>query len=673
MEKVKQLLQEKKPKTLKKLSWHRVWVIILLIAVFIGILWVGLIAYARGYEGKVIPGVRIGDTPIGGMDAPELKRFLQDMNDKLINDGLHLVLADEQQPRDLVIYPVFVTETHSIELITIDIDAEVARYINYGKHGGLFSRAMNIMQSRIGGEHVPLEYVTTDRDRINETVADYIAEYEQPARDASVAISEVSPLAYHVVTSSIGTTYHYKNIDTEFANSWKDLRVPYVELNKVEEEPSVTNEDIKPLLSQLEPMFEGNPITLRFTDPQTSRESQWKFGLRDMADLIRVVQEENEFRWALDMASTSAYLNNTIAEDIAVKAQDARFKVENGRVVEFQGSRPGVTVDVEETYAALNTAFRSRFLHDQPIESVQVITKQTEPSLSTGEVNDLGISEILGQGESSYAGSPSNRIKNIKNALSKLNGILVKPGEEFSTIEHTQPYTVEGGYLPELVIKGDEIKPEIGGGLCQVGSTLFRMAMNSGMEITERRNHSLVVNYYNDLTNGLPGTDATIYDPAPDFRFRNDTDDYILIETTMDEVNQHLIFTIWGTSDGRKGRYSPPVVDRWIPYGETRIVETTKLAPGERECQHAYRGADTHFTYTRTLADGSTEDIVYESHYRPLPEICLVGVDTAAGEACKEGDDSCIMTEDTSTEETSSNENTPLEAPDPSEPIEEIE
>lgn len=636
MEKVKQFFREKQT----MFSWRRIWVAVIFVCAVAGIIWVGLISYARGYEGKVIPGVSIGETPIGGMDSEELKRFLQDMNDKLINDGLHVVLREGEKTHDLVIYPVFVTETNSVELITIDVDAEVDRYLNYGKQGGLVTRSMNILQSRIGGEQVPLQHITTANDRIIETVADYVEPFEQPARDARIDVSSVRPLSYDIVTSSIGTTYRFEDIADRFANSWKELEVPYIELAKEVEQPQVTTEEMEPLLEQVPDILEGDAITLRFTDPQTSRESRWTFSLSDMAELMRAEKQEEEFVWVLDMASTSAYLMEEVAEDIGEEAQDARFKIENGRVVEFQGSRPGVTVDVDETYTALNKAFRSRYLHDDPTESVQVITKQTEPSLSTGEVNDLGISEILGQGESSYAGSPSNRIKNIKNALRKLNGVLVKPGEEFSTIEHTQPYTLEGGYLPELVIKGDEIKPEIGGGLCQVGSTLFRMAMNSGMEITQRRNHSLVVNYYNDLTNGLPGTDATIYDPAPDFKFRNDTEDYILIETTMDEYNQRLIFTIWGTSDGREAGYSAPVVDRWIPYGETRIVETTKLAPGERECQHAYRGADARFTYSRTLADGTVEDTVYESHYRPLPEICLVGVDPEEL-GCVEGEEDC--------------------------------
>ena len=203
-----------------------------------------------------------------------------------------------------------------------------------------------------------------------------------------------------------------------------------------------------------------------------------------------------------------------------------------------------------------------------------------------------------------------------------------------------------GGYLPELVIKGDEIKPEVGGGLCQIGTTLFRMAMSAGMEIVERRNHSLVVKYYNDPTNGNPGTDATFYDPKPDFRFRNDTANYVLIQTEMNTVTGELRFYLWGTNDGRKAYYSKPAVKRWIPYGAPKEIGTTKLKPGEKECQNAFKGADASFTYTREFSDGrEKEETVYESHYRALPKICLVGVEEKKVEevsVCFEGEE-CVQ------------------------------
>ena len=273
---------------------------------------------------------------------------------------------------------------------------------------------------------------------------------------------------------------------------------------------------------------------------------------------------------------------------------------------------------------------QERVLHDEGVSrEVSIVTEQVEPEVRTGEVNDLGINEVLGVGYSNFSGSPHNRIKNISFAVNqKLNGLLIKPDEEFSLLNALKPFTIEGGYLPELVIKGDEIKPEVAGGLCQIGSTMFRAAMNSGLKITQRRNHSLVVNYYNDHRNGLPGTDATIYDPAPDLRFKNDTGNYILLTTEIDMAKKDIYFTLWGTSDGREGYYSEPVVTKWLPTGPTKTVETTTIAPGKQKCQSRHPGAVASFTYTIEKPDGEKVDRVFESYYRPLPQICLVGVES---------------------------------------------
>ncbi len=295
--------------------------------------------------------------------------------------------------------------------------------------------------------------------------------------------------------------------------------------------------------------------------------------------------------------------------------------MENGRVIEFHGSQTGVAIDREATRVQLENA-----LLRGTAEEIQLVTATTEPTVTTAEVNTLGIEGMLGVGISNFSGSPPNRIKNIKNAARILNGLLIKPDEEFSLVAALEPFTLENGYLPELVIKGDKIEPEIGGGLCQIGTTTFRAAMNSATPITERQNHSLVVRYYNDPSNGNPGTDATIYGPHPDFRFKNDTGAHMLLTTEVDLTSFELRFTFWGKSDGRKGSYSAPIVHRWIPAGEMREVKTTDLAPGERKCQSKYVGAETSFVYTIERPDGTKEETTYTSHYRPLPEICLVGV-----------------------------------------------
>jgi len=312
----------------------------------------------------------------------------------------------------------------------------------------------------------------------------------------------------------------------------------------------------------------------------------------------------------------------------------------NNKVIKFQASSSGINLDLEKTATKINQAFLERNYKTENItKTITVEFEVIEPKIKVSDVNDLGISEIIGMGVSTFKDSHTNRIKNIANAVTRLNGILIKPGEEFSTNKYAGPYTIENGFLSEAVIKGNEIKNEVGGGMCQIGTTMFRAAMNAGMDITERRNHSLVVSYYADPVNGNPGTDATLYEPFLDLKFLNDTGNYLLLQTEIDFTRQEIRFTIWGTPDGRSGWYTHPQVLQWIPVGEEQVVETTDLAPGVKECQSAFVGAVATFTYSRITPNGEKIDRVFESHYRPLPKQCLIGVEPTEDLECVAGED----------------------------------
>ena len=337
----------------------------------------------------------------------------------------------------------------------------------------------------------------------------------------------------------------------------------------------------------------------------------------------------------------------SIANEIQKKPQDARFTIKEGRVTQFEPSEQGITLSKEKTLEAILNLWETA----ESGNEITVVTEKTDPQITTSAVNDFGIVELLGMGTSNFAGSPNNRIKNIENGVRLLQGKLIEPNQEFSLLGALGPFTAENGYLTELVIRGDQIIPEYGGGLCQIGSTTFRAAMNSGMKITQRQNHSLVVSYYNDPSNGNPGTDATIYDPAPDFRFINDTEQTILFQTEMDVSTGDLRFSFWGTSDGRKGSYSAPVVERWIPVGETRYIPTANIEPGKEKCQSSHIGADASFTYSVERPDGSIEETIFTSHYRPLPRICLVGIQEEKVEETTENKNTEITDSNQQTEE----------------------
>lgn len=223
--------------------------------------------------------------------------------------------------------------------------------------------------------------------------------------------------------------------------------------------------------------------------------------------------------------------------------------IEQGRVATFIPPKDGSIVDIRNTVDALIAAYQDNQ------NRALAVTIVLHPNKKLSETNTLGINELLSRGESNFKGSPKNRRHNIDVGVAKIKGLIIKPGEEFSFNKNICPVDKEGGYLPELVIKGNEgTIPEYGGGLCQVSSTTYRSAMKAGLPITMRKNHSYAVQYYSPQ-----GSDATTYCGGIDFRFKNDTAGSILIWPYLVDKD-NLAFDFYGTKDDRTVTLTKPVV-----------------------------------------------------------------------------------------------------------------
>ncbi|NTW26769.1 MAG: hypothetical protein HGA36_00365 [Candidatus Moranbacteria bacterium] len=255
----------------------------------------------------------------------------------------------------------------------------------------------------------------------------------------------------------------------------------------------------------------------------------------------------------------------TYLEDLARKVNhdsiDAKFKVEDGKVVTFSEPQPGVALDIEKSLVAITDILNKKDL--ATAEKISLPFESIKKEGSYGDINNLGVSALIGEGTSNFKGSPKNRVFNIKVATARFNGLLIKPGEEFSFVKNLGEVDAEHGYLPELVIKNNVTEPEFGGGVCQVSSTAFRAAIYSGLKITARRNHAYPVSYYNPQ-----GMDSTIYIPNPDLRFLNNTPNHILIQAKIEGTV--LTFSFYGTDDGRKTTVDGPYTTDRQPDGSLK-------------------------------------------------------------------------------------------------------
>ncbi|OHA52528.1 MAG: hypothetical protein A3A97_03885 [Candidatus Terrybacteria bacterium RIFCSPLOWO2_01_FULL_40_23] len=281
----------------------------------------------------------------------------------------------------------------------------------------------------------------------------------------------------------------------------------------------------------------------------------------------------------LDKEKIEGYLLNTIAHQIDIPRQNAELTLKDGKVTLFKPSQNGRELDAKESSSKIADQILSTPNVPQNNENtenestktqIQLVIKERPAEITTESINDLGIRELLATGESDFKGSPKNRVHNIKVGAARFNGILIKPGEEFSFNKTLGPVDATTGYKPELVIKQNQTVPEYGGGLCQVATTTFRAAVFSGLEITKRYPHAYPVKYY-----GTPGFDATIYPPNPDLKFMNDTPGHILIQTRI--VGTKLFFDFYGTSDGRTTEVIGPIVTKKGADGSAEAYLTQKV------------------------------------------------------------------------------------------------
>lgn len=258
-----------------------------------------------------------------------------------------------------------------------------------------------------------------------------------------------------------------------------------------------------------------------------------------------------------------------LAEKFNKDPVNAKFKMENSEITNFVPSAEGIKVNVDKSVKIISENI-SKLINSQEINELSLSYETIEPEITTSSVNNLGINTLIGEGISNFRGSPKNRIFNIGVATEKFDGILIGPGEEFSFIETLGPVDGENGYAPELVIKKDKTEPEFGGGICQVSTTAFRAAINSGLKVTMRKNHAYPVAYYNPQ-----GMDATVYVPRPDLRFINNTPNHILIQTKIE--GSILTFQFYGTSDGRKVELTGPKILERKPDGSMKTTFNQKV------------------------------------------------------------------------------------------------
>lgn len=228
-----------------------------------------------------------------------------------------------------------------------------------------------------------------------------------------------------------------------------------------------------------------------------------------------------------------------LSEVINQDPTDATLGFNGTSVVVTKASANGRKLDATATADTLITA-----LEAGNAQAVPLVIAIQRPDIREDNLESLGIKELVSEGVSYFPHSSAERMQNVRVGASKFQNAIVKPNSVFGFGDIMGYVGPETGYASSKVILGDHQEFQYGGGMCQVSSTAFRAALNGGYPILERTNHAFQVSYYTQPY-GVPGVDATVYAPEVDFKFKNDTPYYILIQTEM--VGTTLKFRYYST------------------------------------------------------------------------------------------------------------------------------
>ena len=305
-----------------------------------------------------------------------------------------------------------------------------------------------------------------------------------------------------------------------------------------------------------------------------------------------------------------------------VEAKDATLSRVNGSFVINEG-QTGKVIDVEASTQLICDYFNSDW-NEEEGGSIELIISVDEPQ---GTAEELGkVKDVLGTFTTSYRTSGSARSANVANGCALINGTTLYPGDEFSTCEAITPFTSENGYYMAASYLNGQVVDSLGGGICQVSTTLYNAVLLSELEVTERHNHSMIVTYVD------PSADAAIAESSgKDFRFVNNTQAPLYIEgVTTDD--KHITFTICGVEtrdSGHQVRYESEVVSTTYP--DTEVIYVNESLPlGSISVQSAHIGykANLWKIVTENGREVSREQ-VNSSSYKVTPRTATVGVATA--------------------------------------------
>jgi vancomycin resistance protein YoaR len=572
------------------------------------------------YLGRILPGVSLAGVSLDGLSTSEAASKIG-ARVNYANNG-HLLLYDSKTQKNWSLTP-------SQLGLLLDPDASARAAMQVGRSPSPLKAMSEQFEIWISGRDLAPVYIFDQR--LSYTMLSQISsQVNQPVVNAGITVkgTEVTE-----TTSQNGRLVDIPATIELIQNKAQTMQDAAIPLVIKEEVPTVL--DVSEQAKQVRQVL-SQPLTLTLSEGITDKDGTSSYiipadVLATMLSFENVTEnDKTTLKASLSSQSLLSYLS-PLASKIQADTQNSRFTFNDStkKLDLVQSAVIGHSLNLQKSVVAINQQVFSGS------HAVALQVDLEKPKIGDDTVGaDLGIIEEVHEEISFFYDSPAERVQNIKAASKSFNGLLVAPGETLSMSAVMGDVSLDTGYSEALIIANGQTIKGVGGGVCQVSTTLFRAAFFSGFQVVERYPHAYRVGYYEYDLNGrhsdhYAGLDATVYVPYIDFKFKNDSSTWLLMETYVNPTYGTLVWKFYGTKDGRTVDWTTSGLTNVVKHPDTLYRENKDLPAGEvKKVDYAADGADVKIHRVVRKDGVILHDDEFDTHYQPWQAIFEYGPGT---------------------------------------------
>jgi vancomycin resistance protein YoaR len=529
---------------------------------------------------RIFPAVTVADVPVGGLTIDQAAAALADRAEAIESSPITFKHGDQSWTASLRDVGV-----------SIDEDEALSRAVGYGREDSAFRRLRAVAALARSGEQLPMP-ISLDFQQLDRWFDGVVVDRNRARSEVESQLMNLTPIEAELPVS------------TKIA--------------------SIRAADLEPA-RDLVLRAMSNPVQV------SNAGGLWTLPATDLVRFLRqdVVAGENgspAIHLGLDREKLATWLDERLGAAIETEPVDAEVGWNGERLISVEPSVDGVRLDAAMLAERVEGSF---FGSGGTIEAPVTYVK---PDIDSANLDKLGITTFLGSGQSNYSGSSDGRSTNVAVGASLLNGTLIPPWGEFSFNESIGWIDEEKGFVEAQVIDGEKIGQDIGGGICQVSTTVFRAAYLAGLPITEWWPHRFRIGFY-EYDGWEPGLDASILQPTEDpstwadFKFENPSSQWMLIESWTDGVN--VVVNIYGADLGYKVETTGPTWGDKTQMQAPQEVVDEELEPGTVTLAQV-AGIGEELSHYRVVRDRTGEllwERIFYTRYFPRGDVWKVSPD----------------------------------------------